>query len=209
MLLNFPDVTALFSPNPSSPTQAEGRPIAVEELKTFWTFPLEIYLVTSPVMERRSLERPIDQLVSYMRAASLKYGFLSTYKTTVFVRRIDKYRFGLSPPLDESSVNPSIRECFAGLCTLATIDGKFEGSDFNPALLRAPSLPLFQASTWGSRYRHFTCTLAQQAAARSTTVTQQNGTMVQQGEDQINDIANLGIQYNAIILVAIMLVTLM
>lgn len=87
----------------------------------------------------------LDQLVSYMRAASLKYGFLSTYKTTVFVRRIDKYRFGLSPPLDESSVNPSIRECFAGLCTLATIDGKFEGSDFNPALVTYP-VPFNQAS---------------------------------------------------------------
>lgn len=63
MLLNFPDVTALFSPNPSSPTQAEGRPIAVEELKTFWTFPLEIYPVTSPVMGRRSLERPIGKQI--------------------------------------------------------------------------------------------------------------------------------------------------
>lgn len=45
----------------------------------------------------------LGQLVSYMRAASLKYGFLSTYKTTVFVGRTDKYRFELSPPLDESS----------------------------------------------------------------------------------------------------------
>lgn len=97
------------------------------------------------------------------------------------------------------AVNPSIRECFAGLCTLAAIDGKFEEYDFIPALLRAPSLPSFQASTRESRYRHFTSTLAQQAAARSTTVTQQNGTMVQLGEDQVNDIANLGIQYNAII----------
>lgn len=43
------------------------------------------------------------------------------------------------------AVNPSIRECFAGLCTLAAIDGKFEEYDFIPALVSDP-IPFNQTS---------------------------------------------------------------
>jgi hypothetical protein len=77
----------------------------------------------------------LGQLVSYMRAYSLKYGFLSTYRYTVFVRRSDKYRFDLSQPLNERVTSPSIRECFAGLCAIATNDRTFEEYDFNETLV--------------------------------------------------------------------------
>ena len=68
----------------------------------------------------------LGQLVSYMRKNSLKYGFLSTYKSTVFVKHSDKYRFELSLPIDEGAVNPSIRECFVGLCAIACEFDEFE-----------------------------------------------------------------------------------
>ena len=71
-----------------------------------------------------------------MREDSLKYGFLSTYKSTVFVKHSDKYRFELSLPIDEGAVNPSIRECFVGLCAIASNDRMFvEDDDFNEMLV--------------------------------------------------------------------------
>jgi hypothetical protein len=40
----------------------------------------------------------LGQLVSYMRNFKLKYGFLSTYRSTVFCRRVNNFRFELSLP---------------------------------------------------------------------------------------------------------------
>lgn len=78
----------------------------------------------------------LGQVVSHMRANSLKYGFLSTYRYTVFVRRSDKYQFDLSLPLDERATSPSIRECLARLCAIAANDRTFEEHDFNEMLVR-------------------------------------------------------------------------
>lgn len=68
-----------------------------------------------------------------MRAHSLKYGFFSTYRYTVFVRRTAIDCFELSLPIHEEASNPSVRECMAGFCAIIASDsGKFEEpSDFN------------------------------------------------------------------------------
>lgn len=75
-----------------------------------------------------------------MRGNGLKYGFLSTYKTTVFVRRIDYFRFELSQPIDEGAVSPSIRECFAAFAIILQGDHQFsEEEGMNLRLVFTPS----------------------------------------------------------------------
>ncbi|PLN77295.1 hypothetical protein BDW42DRAFT_177037 [Aspergillus taichungensis] len=157
-LTEVPDVVALYSADPTIVSREECKLLSVGELKTWWTVSLETCRVNTT--EKRDLEHPIGQLVSYMRSSSLKYGFLSTYKTSIFVRRTANCRFELSLPRNQNSVNPSIRECFAGFCALAAADGTFEESDFNPAVLRISSLSGRQASTRLSPGRLHTSSVA-------------------------------------------------
>lgn len=70
-------------------------------------------------------EHNIGQVVSYMRHNELKYGFLSTYNTTVFVKRVADYRFELSQPIDKYASNPSLRECFVAFCVIASGDAEY------------------------------------------------------------------------------------
>lgn len=71
----------------------------------------------------------IGHLIKHMGEQSLKNGFISTYRSTVFVRRTDDYRLELSIPVNEQSTNLSVRECLAGLCALAARDTSFNESD--------------------------------------------------------------------------------
>ena len=40
------------------------------------------------------------------------FGFLSTYEHTVFIRRVENYKFVVSDPIARTASNPSLRECF-------------------------------------------------------------------------------------------------
>lgn len=51
----------------------------------------------------------IGHLIEHMDEQSLKNGFISTYRSTVFVRRTDDYRLELSIPVNEQSANLSGR----------------------------------------------------------------------------------------------------
>lgn len=63
-----------------------------------------------------------------MRRNRLKYGFLSTHSTTVFIRRTGDYRFEFSLPIDKHATNPSLRECFMGFCAIAAQDAGYTSS---------------------------------------------------------------------------------
>ncbi|PGG96352.1 hypothetical protein AJ79_09625 [Helicocarpus griseus UAMH5409] len=131
-----------------SPTESETSLIAAGELKTFWTLKLGQFPVNSELFYRRNLEPHIGQLISYMRVNYLKYGFLSTYKSTVFVRRTGDYRFELSLPIDMEATRPSVRQCLTGFCILASTDTNYpERDDFDPRPLRQCAFPFGQAST--------------------------------------------------------------
>lgn len=60
-----PDVTVYYFRNANSPTQEEALPIAVGELKTWWTFFLELYVVTAGLTTRRNLEHQIGMYFAY------------------------------------------------------------------------------------------------------------------------------------------------
>lgn len=74
------------------------------------------------------------QLVKYMRSSKLKFGFLSTYEWTIFIRRTGPCHFDMSLPIARDASNPSLRHCLLALGVLASRDWKFiEPPDFNIA----------------------------------------------------------------------------
>lgn len=72
-----------------------------------------------------------------MRNFELKHGSLSTYNTTIFIRRTEDYRFEISHPVDYRATGPSLRECFVGFAALAADRTYNEAPDFNARLVRA------------------------------------------------------------------------
>lgn len=66
-----------------------------------------------------------------MREFGLCYGFLSTYRGTVFVKRTADFAFCVSPPIQDQDTNLSVRQCFVGFCILAEQGHDYiEGPDF-------------------------------------------------------------------------------
>ena len=142
----FPDVSIISIENEG------GQARAVGELKTPWSVPLQamdlcsIQGINVPRLEQHIglfsrlyqcvANFCLGQLVSYMRLYGLKYGWLSTYYATIFVRRVDAFRFELSPPILFSATSPSVRQCFLGFGCMIGNDYAFtEQSDFNPSLV--------------------------------------------------------------------------
>lgn len=77
-----------------------------------------------------------------MRKFNLKYGFLSTYRSTIFIRRAADYKFEISPPVDYRATHPSLRECFMAFAALADNDRIYtEAREFNARLVRATPGP--------------------------------------------------------------------
>ncbi|KAK2792654.1 hypothetical protein FQN51_001626 [Onygenales sp. PD_10] len=128
----LPDVIGFLSRDVSL-GQDEPLLVLAMELKTDWTFPLGSLPVTLPIDRRRSLERHVGQIVMYMRLNDLRYSVLSTYQSTVFIRRVSDYRFELSLPVKRGATGPSVRECLLALCVMAASDTSYvEDPDFNP-----------------------------------------------------------------------------
>ena len=60
----------------------------------------------------------------------LRYGFLTTYNETIFVKRADCFRFEASKPITFNSISPSVRECFLFLASRSVKDGTITNPDF-------------------------------------------------------------------------------
>ncbi|KAJ5229439.1 hypothetical protein N7489_010147 [Penicillium chrysogenum] len=146
--LIIPGVTlAILGSNPA-------RLIAAGVLKTWWTVDLEEITVTSDLDVRRYLEPFIGQAVAYMRRFKLRYSFLSTYKSTVFIKREDDFCFRLSMPISEDATNPSLRECFVGFAAIAAQDPVYEeDTRIDTRLLHSSRQPGFVSSPRASAYR--------------------------------------------------------
>lgn len=129
----IPDISigVTLSSNNSNP-QAK----IVGELKTFWTVTLDQFSLSDPVLLPLILPH-LGQLVAQMRNFGLRYGFLSTYQGTVFVKRTHDFAFYVSPPIQDRDTNLSVRQCFTGFCILAEQGHNYiEGNDFRAERLR-------------------------------------------------------------------------
>jgi hypothetical protein len=71
-----------------------------------------------------------------MRTCEVRHAFISTYNTTIFVKRVADNSFLISDPFSYDATNPSIRQLFAGFCMLASNDPNYyEGPDFDPNIV--------------------------------------------------------------------------
>ncbi|KAK6341272.1 hypothetical protein TWF696_008355 [Orbilia brochopaga] len=109
-----PDIAASIIRSPSDPSEL----IFVGEIKCFWTLELD-----QCDLNTRALRKAIGQLGAYMNTYNLKYGCLSTYLHTIFVRRDENYRWSISKPVKSDAQNPSLRECFLFMTWLAKTKG--------------------------------------------------------------------------------------
>jgi hypothetical protein len=76
---------------------------------------------------------PTGQLVSQMRTCQIRFGFLSTYDWTVFVRREADNSFLLSPPIGYEARQPSVRELLTAFSLMALKEPKYEENpEFQP-----------------------------------------------------------------------------
>ncbi|KAF3315459.1 hypothetical protein TWF173_003379 [Orbilia oligospora] len=109
----------------------------VGEMKPFWTEPdikfakpSRIPETDDPVadaMGRASLgldclEPVLGQLTRYMVHRNVKYGFLSTYEHTIFVKRAGRARFEITDPIIFNNTSPTIRQCFFHMGILGASD---------------------------------------------------------------------------------------
>ncbi|KAJ5664674.1 hypothetical protein N7462_011487 [Penicillium macrosclerotiorum] len=150
----IPDITLAIFDTGVPLSSHTATLIAAGELKTWWTVDLEEFTVRSDLETRTYLEPYIGQVVSYMRRFHLRYGFLSTYKSTVFVKREDDFCFHLSMPINKESTNPSLRECFAGFAAIAAQNPDYEEVEqVDTRLLRSSRAPGVVSSFRTSGYR--------------------------------------------------------
>lgn len=67
-----------------------------------------------------------------MRDNHTVYGILSTYRYTVFVKRVEDYRFEMSKPISSTATQPSLRQCIMATAVIAAEDGVYyEPDDFD------------------------------------------------------------------------------
>ncbi|TGJ70869.1 hypothetical protein EYR41_002886 [Orbilia oligospora] len=109
----------------------------VGDMKPFWTKPgiksakpSRITEADDPAADamRRAplgldcLEPILGQLTRYMVHRNVKYGFLSTYEHTIFVKRAGRARFEITDPIIFNNTNPTIRQCFFHMGILGSSD---------------------------------------------------------------------------------------
>ncbi|KAJ5948269.1 hypothetical protein N7466_001284 [Penicillium verhagenii] len=145
--IRFADFQAISTPEATIPDVCLGliatrpRPNNVHlvgEMKTPWTI-LDEYLHLNRPSTSPRLEPLIGQLVGQMRTCSTRFGFLSTYDSTVFVKREADYSFLLSPPIWHGVTQPSLRQLLTGFCLMAVSEPKYiESPTFEPRNLRGP-----------------------------------------------------------------------
>ncbi|PWY84593.1 hypothetical protein BO94DRAFT_566707 [Aspergillus sclerotioniger CBS 115572] len=144
---SVPDVVMLTLPDADA--------VAVGKLKTYWTVNLGRYSIRRGYMDLLPLQPHLGQLVQYMRQNGLKFGFLSTYKATVFVRRTAPFLFEITLPINEKATGPTLRQCFLAFAIFASSDPRFtEPEGFLESQLKMPSQPCAQASIRPSPYRN-------------------------------------------------------
>lgn len=80
-------------------------------------YPISVCATSAPLFTITDIF--VGQLVAQMRHFKLRFGFLSTYRGTVFVKRTADYAFHVSRPIGDQDTNLSVRQCFAAFCILA------------------------------------------------------------------------------------------
>ncbi|KAK6512964.1 hypothetical protein TWF506_009126 [Arthrobotrys conoides] len=74
----------------------------------------------------KNYTKEIGQLINFMLRSRLRYGFISNYESTIFVRRVEAKIFELTDPIGFQDVGPTVRQCFYHFGTLLLDDPNFK-----------------------------------------------------------------------------------
>ncbi|CAG8947663.1 unnamed protein product [Penicillium salamii] len=145
--IRFADFQAISTPQMTVPDVCLGlvatgldphNVYVVGEMKTPWTIVGTDLNINRHESSFR-LEPLMGQLVAQMRTCEARFGFLSTYSSTVFVKREADSSFLLSSPVWCGITQPSLRQLLAGFCLMAVSEPKYiESQTFEPRNLRGP-----------------------------------------------------------------------
>ncbi|KAF3218872.1 hypothetical protein TWF191_008077 [Orbilia oligospora] len=105
---------------------------AVGEIKKFWTAKWFNGIRVSEGEKSLGREflknyvKEIGQLIKFMHCTNLRYGFISNYESTIFVKWTGARRFELTDPIGFQDAGPTVRQCFYHFGTLLVDDPGFE-----------------------------------------------------------------------------------
>ncbi|KAK6344185.1 hypothetical protein TWF696_007827 [Orbilia brochopaga] len=129
----------------SDTSEVNASPRIVGEIKAPWRIQLKNVYEAPAIF----VELLMGQLSRQMRLLNLKYGILTTYEYTIFVRRMGPYRYEMTPPIEYNARNPSVSQCFfyLGYLTTTTGYGFLEDESFDRTLLLGNDIDTIMRST--------------------------------------------------------------
>ncbi|KAK6345557.1 hypothetical protein TWF718_007469 [Orbilia javanica] len=100
----------------------------IGEVKSAWGSDIRECNIKKGLSKLLPLRNALAQAVTYMDNYELRYGFISTYKTYIFIKRDDDFRYLISVPISVRQTRPTLRECFGYLNYLTSRKGYFYDS---------------------------------------------------------------------------------
>ncbi|TGJ66274.1 hypothetical protein EYR41_007919 [Orbilia oligospora] len=103
----------------------------IGEVKSAWGSDIRECNIRRGLSKLLPLKNTIAQVITYMHNYKLRYGFFSTYKTYIFIKRDDDFRYLISVPISARQTRPTLRDCFGYLNYLTSRKGYFYDSQAN------------------------------------------------------------------------------
>ncbi|KAK6528376.1 hypothetical protein TWF281_009618 [Arthrobotrys megalospora] len=100
----------------------------IGEVKSAWGSDIRECNIRKGLSTLFPLGSTLAQVITYMYNYKLRYGFCSTYKTYIFIKRDDDFRYLVSVPISARQTRPTLRECFGYLNYLTSGKGYFYDS---------------------------------------------------------------------------------
>ncbi|KAK6504747.1 hypothetical protein TWF481_006686 [Arthrobotrys musiformis] len=100
----------------------------IGEVKSAWESDIRECNIRKGLSRLLPLKNTLAQVITYMYNYKLRYGFLSTYKTYIFIKRDDDFRYLISVPISARQTRPTLRECLGHLNYLTSGNGYFYDS---------------------------------------------------------------------------------
>ena len=83
------------------------------EIKTRWVLSGDTNLVGEYNQRKQPVVRSVEQIYGYLKLNNLRYGIISMYDITWFIKLSDDKELFISPPIKHDDTGPTLFECFA------------------------------------------------------------------------------------------------
>ncbi|KAK6360261.1 hypothetical protein TWF730_006409 [Orbilia blumenaviensis] len=95
----------------------------IGEVKSVWGSDIRECNIKKGLSNLLPVRSALAQVITYMHNYKLRYGFFATYKTYIFIKRDDDFRYLISVPISVRQVRPTLRDCFGYLNYLTSGKG--------------------------------------------------------------------------------------